>query len=164
MLKDQIKKEQIAAMKAGNQLKRTVLGSLMAVIKNKELNKRGQLFSSIADTAKLEEAIQLEDAEVLEVIMSEVKKRKDSVEQFGAGGREDLARQEQQEMAILAVYLPEQASEEDIRREVVSAVEQSGAKDIKEMGKVIGLVMAKLKGRADGGLVSKLVKEVLLPR
>ena len=164
MLKEQLKKEQIAAMKAGEQLKRTVLGSLMAAIKNKELNKRGQLASSIAEAVKLEEVSQLSDEEILEVIASEVKKRKDSIEQFRAGGREDLAQQEQQEMAILAGHLPEQASEEDIRKEVILAVEQSGAKDIKEMGKVIGLVMAKLKGRADGGLVSKLVKEVLLPR
>lgn len=162
MLKEQLKKEQIAAMKAGDQLKKTVLGGLLAAIKNKELHKRGQLASSMAEAVKLEEASQLHDEEILEVIMGEVKKRKDSIEQFRAGGREDLVQREQQEMAILAIYLPEQASEEDIRREVASAMEQSGAKDIKEMGKVIGLVMVKLKGRADGGLVSKLVKEVLL--
>lgn len=160
-LKAQLKKEMIGAMKAGDQLKRTVLGTLMSCIKNKELNKRGQFVSSITDAAKLDEASQLNDGEVLEVIASEVKKRKDSIEQFRAGGREDLAQQEQSEMNVLAAYLPAQASEEEVKKEVRAVVTQMGAKDIKEMGKVIGVVMAKLKGRVDGGLVSKLVKESL---
>lgn len=164
MLKDQLKKEQIAAMKAGEQLKRTVLGSLMAAIKNKELHKRGQLASSITDSVKLEEASRLDDEEILEVIAAEVKKRKDAVEQFKAGGRDDLAQQEKQEHDLLMIYLPEQAGEEEIKKEIAQVVGQWGVKDIKEMGKVMGAVMAKLKGRVDGGLVSKLVKEALLQR
>lgn len=160
-LKTQLKKDMIDALKAGDQLKRTVLGMLMSSIKNKELNKRGRLASTITDVTKLDEASQLNDDEVLDVIAGEVKKRKDSVEQFQAGGREDLARQEQAEMEVLMDYLPVQVSEEEIKKEVQAAMAQTGAKEIKEIGKVIGLVMAKLKGRVDGSLVSKLVKEAL---
>ncbi len=161
MLKAQLKKDMIEAMKAGDQLKRTVLGTLLSSIKNKELNKRGPLSQTIADPVKLEEACQLTDEEVLEVVASEVKKRKDSIEQFKTGGREDLVQQEQAEADILAAYLPEQVGEDVVKKEIQAAIGQTGAKDQKEMGKVIGLVMAKLKGRVDGGLVSKLVKESL---
>lgn len=164
MLKENLKKEQIAAMKAGEQLKRTVLGGLMAAIKNKELHKRGQLASSITDPVTLEEASRLDDEEILEVIAAEVKKRKDAAEQFKAGGRDDLAQQEKQEHDILTVYLPAQAGEEEVKKEIDCVVGQGGVKDIKEMGKVVGAVMAKLKGRADGSLVSKLVKEILLQK
>lgn len=148
-------------MKAGDQLKRMVLGTLISAIKNKELNKRGPLSQTITDPVKLEEACQLSDEEVLEVIATEVKKRKDSVVQFKSGGREDLAQQEEAEMKVLMAYLPEQVGEEEVRKAVQEAVAQLGAKDPKEMGKVIGAVMSKLKGRVDGGLVSKLTKEAL---
>lgn len=161
MLKEQLKKDQIAAMKAGERLKKTVLGTLLAAIKNKELSKRGQLVSTVSDPIALDEASQLREGEVLEVIASEVKKRKDSIVQFGAGGREDLAAQEQAEMEILSGYLPAQLGEEEVKKEVQQAITALGASGPKELGKVIGAVMSKLKGRADGGLVSKLAKEAL---
>lgn len=161
MLKAQLKKEMIEAMKAGIPLKRTVLGTLLSSIKNKELNKRNSLSQIIFDPVKLEEACQLNDEEVLEVIASEVKKRKDSVEQFKVGGRTDLAEQEQSEIKILSSYLPEQLSDEETKKEVQAIIAQLGAKDVKELGKVIGTVRVKLKGRVDGGLVSKIAKELL---
>ena len=80
---------------------------------------------------------------------------------FKTGGREELAQKEKSEMDILMAYLPEQMAEDDIRTEVKKVIAETGAQGIKDMGKVIGAIMAKLKGKADGGLVSKIVKELL---
>lgn len=161
MLKERLKKDMVEAMKTGDRLKRMVLGTLWAAIKNRELNKRGSESRTVTDLVKWEEAGQLNDEEVREVIASEVKKRKESVEQFTSGGRSDLAQQEQREIGVLSAYLPEQLGEDEIKREVRTAILQLGAKDPKEMGKVIGAVRAKLKGRVDGGLVSKIAKELI---
>ena len=149
------------SLKSGDKLKRLVLGSLMATIKNRELLKRGQLSKTIIDAKELETKSMLNDEEILEAIASEVKKRKESIEQFKAGGRDELVDKESAEMEILMVYLPEQMSEEDVRKEVQDIITQLGATDMKEIGKVIGAAMTKLKGKADGGLVSKIVKELL---
>jgi len=162
-LKEQLQKELTGSLKAGNQLKRMVLGTLMTAVKNKELAKRGQIGKTTNDTKELEEKSRLTEEEVLEVISSEVKKRKDSVEQFKKGGRHDLANKEKAEMDILLAYLPEQLSEEEIKNEIQKVIEElGGVIGSKEMGKVIGAVMAKLKGRADGGLVSKIAKKLLV--
>ena len=149
------------SLKSGDKLKGVVLGSLMATIKNRELLKRGQLSKTIIDAKELETKSMLNDEEILEAIASEVKKRKESIEQFKAGGRDELVDKESAEMEILMVYLPEQMSEEDVRKEVQDIVTQLGATDMKEIGKVIGAAMTKLKGKADGGLVSQIVKELL---
>ena len=162
MLKQQLQKELTEALKSGNQLKRLVLGTLMTAVKNKELAKRGQIGKETNDPRELEQKSQLGTEEVLEVIAGEVKKRRDSIEQFSAGGRPDLAEKEKLEMEILAAYLPEQLSEEKVRNQIQFTIEELSATSPKEMGKVIGAVMAKLKGRADGTLVSKIVKEILV--
>ena len=161
MLKQQLQKELTEALKSGNQLKRLVLGSLMTAIKNRELAKRGQIGKITNDQRELEQKSQLGTEEILEIIAGEVKKRKDSVEQFTAGGRMDLAEKEKAEMEILMVYLPEQLSEEKVKNVIQLVIEELGATGPKEMGKVIGAVMTRLKGRADGTLVSKIVKELL---
>ena len=161
MLKQQLQKELTEALKSGNQLKRLVLGTLMTAVKNKELAKRGQIGKETNDPRELEQKSQLGTEEVLEVIAGEVKKRRDSIEQFSAGGRPDLAEKEKLEMEILAAYLPEQLSEEKVRNQIQFTIEELSATSPKEMGKVIGAVMAKLKGRADGTLISKIVKELL---
>ena len=161
MLKQQLQTELTEALKAGNQLKRLVLGTLMTALKNKELAKRGQIGKITNDQRELEQKSQLGTDEILEVIAGEVKKRRDSIEQFSAGGRKDLADKEKAEMEILMTYLPEQMSEEKVKNEIQLVIEELGAIGPKEMGKVIGAVMAKLKGRADGGTVSKIVKELL---
>jgi len=161
MLQEKIRKELTESLKSGDQLKRLVLGTLLTEIKNRELNKRSQLSKTIFDKAELEEKSKLDDSEILEVVAGEVKKRKDSVEQFRGGGRKDLADKEESEMKILMTYLPKQLSEEEIRKEVQTAISETGAKTTKEIGKLIGVVMPKVKGRADGGTVSRIAKELL---
>jgi uncharacterized protein YqeY len=161
VLKEQLQKELNEALKSGNQLRRLVLGLLMTAIKNREVAKRTQLSKTITDIAELEKQSQATNDEVLEVIAGEVKKRKEAIDQFKSGGREDLAQKEKSEMDILAAYLPEQAGEEEIRAEVQKSIAELNAQGPKDMGKVIGAVMAKLKGKADGGTVSKIAKELL---
>ncbi len=161
MLKEKLQKDLNESLRSGNQLKRLVLGMLMTSIKNKELAKRQQLSKTINDAVELEKQSQLADEDVIEAIAGEVKKRKEAIEQFRAGGREELAQKEKSEMDILMTYLPEQMPEEEIRTEVQKAITELGAAGPKDMGKVIGAVMAKLKGKADGGTVSKIVKELI---
>ena len=161
MLKQQLQNDLSGALKERNQLKRLVLGLLMTAIKNKELAKRQQLSKTVSGTGELEKQSQLTDEEVIGVIAGEVKKRKEAIEQFRAGGREELAQKEKSEMDILLTYLPAQLSEDEVRAEIQKTIAETGATGVKDMGRVIGAVMAKLKGRADGGLVSKIVKELL---
>lgn len=149
------------AMKSGNAVKRMVLSLVSSAIKNKELEKRTKLSKSSADIGKLDELSKLTDEEVFDVISSEVKKRKESIESYEKGGREELAQKERDELNILMEYMPEQMSEDEIKEEVKKAIANTGAKDTKEMGKVLGAVMPKLKGKADGVLVSRVVKEEL---
>lgn len=101
------------------------------------------------------------DEDVLSVIGREVKQRNDAIEQFMTAGREELAAKELKEKAILGTYLPEQMTEEDVRRAVAEAVKQTGASTPQDIGKVMGILMPKVKGKADSSLVSKIVKETL---
>ena len=145
MLKEKLSEDIKTALKSGDKQRRMVLGMVMAAAKNREIEKHGEL----------------NDDEFLAVISSEIKKRRDSVEQFEKGGRPELAEGEKEEIKILMEYMPEQMSENEIRVEVRKTISETGAKDVKEMGKVLGAVMPKLKGKADGQLVSKIVKEEL---
>ena len=151
MLKEKLQQDMKEAMKAGDANKRMVLSLLQSAIKNKELQKR-------AKSGKVEE---LSDEEIMDVISSEVKKRKESIESYEKGGRDEMAQKERDELNILMEYMPEQMPEDDIRSEAKKAIEETGAKDIKEMGKVLGVLMPKLKGKADGQTVSRIVKEEL---
>lgn len=101
------------------------------------------------------------DEDVITVVQKEVKQRKDSIEQFKAGGRNDLVEKETSELAVLEKYLPEQMSEEEITRLVDAAISQTGASSQQDMGKVMGILMPQTKGKADGSLVSKVVREKL---
>ena len=132
----------------------------MTAVKNKELVKRQQLSKSVSDASELEKQSQLTDEEILETIASEVKKRKEAIEQFKQAGVKNWHKRKS-EMDILIGVSPEQMSEEDIRTEIQKTITELNASSVKDMGKVIGAVMAKLKGRADGGLVSKIAKELL---
>ena len=104
----------------------------------------------------------VDEAEILAVLNSLVKQRRDSVEQFRSGGREELAQKEEAEIKILEQYLPAAASEADIRSAIDAAVQQTGAASLKDMGKVMKATLALLAGKsADGSRVSQLVKEKL---
>lgn len=104
---------------------------------------------------------ELDDDAVLAVISKEVKQRRDSIEEFKKGGREDLVAQNEAEIAVLMAYLPQQMAEDEIRKLVQDAITATGASSPKEMGKVMKELMPKVKGRADGKLVNQIVRELL---
>ncbi|OGN32908.1 MAG: hypothetical protein A3I32_02620 [Candidatus Yanofskybacteria bacterium RIFCSPLOWO2_02_FULL_45_10] len=160
MLKDQLKQEQIAALKSGDQVKRSVLAMLLTAVKNKELAKRSQLSNTLS-AVEVEAQSQLSDVEVLQVIGTEVKRRRDSIAQFVAASRTDLAEQEQAELNILQAYLPAQLDETAVRAVVAEVIKELGATEASALGAVMKAVLAKLQGQADGALISKLAKELL---
>lgn len=148
------------AMIAKNTAKSGVLRMLLSAVKNSELEKRGRLAKDNIQ-GNLDEMSVLTEDEVLAVVAREVKKVKDSIEQFSQGRREDLVRQSKEELEILEVYMPVQMSEDNIRKVVSETLPELNIKNVKEMGKVIGAVMSKVKGQADGKTISKIVKEEL---
>ena len=104
---------------------------------------------------------ELSDEDVIAVISKEVKMRRDSMEEFQKGNRDDLVAKTQGEIDVLLPYLPAQLSEDEVRELVKAAVEQTGAATPKDMGKVMGVLMPKVKGRADGKMVNNIVKSFL---
>ena len=159
-LKNKIQEEAKNALKSGERVRRLVLNMLLTSVKNKEIEKRTKL-SKDNITDDLDKKSELTDDEIISVISSEVKKRKEAIEAYQKGGREELAVKELDELEVLKTYLPEQMGEQEVREIVKRVILETGAKDIKEMGKVIGSVMVKVKGKADGSMVSMLVKEEL---
>jgi len=147
-LKQKISEDLKAAMKSGDTLKRDTLRFLDSAIKNADIEKK-----------KREEG--LNDEEIQEVIARSVKQRRDSIAQYEAGGRADLAEKEKKEMEILMAYMPTQMSEEEVKEEVKKVIAETGATSKSEMGKAMGAAMTKLKGKADGNLVKKIVEEEL---
>ena len=152
-LKEKLQQDLNSAKKAHEDLKRVVLSSLLSAIHNKEIEKR--------TAQKVAEAAELTDEEIIKVIQSEIKKRKEAVELYEKGSRLELAKKEKDEMNILLQYVPEQISEEELRKVIKETIQETGAKEIKDMGKVISGVMAKVKGAASGSEVSRIVKEEL---
>ena len=159
-LKMRLQEDAKHALKSGEQTKRLVLNMLLTSIHNKEIEKRTKL-SKEGMVSDLEKGSELTDEEIVLSVFSEVKKRKEAIEIFQKGGREELAVKERDELTILESYMPEQLNENEVRDAVKRSISETGAKDIKEMGKVIGAVMGKIKGKADGQMVSKIVKEEL---
>lgn len=106
----------------------------------------------------------LSDDEVVGILTREVKTRRESVEAFRAGGREDLATKEEAEIAILSTFLPEQLSDDEIRALVDEAIAQTGASSARDLGRVMGAVSPRTRGRADGKRVSELVAQALAAR
>jgi len=160
-LKEKINAEYKEAFKAKQEQKVSVLRMLNAAIKNKELEKRLKLGKTEISDADLEARSQLTDEEVLAVIGSEAKRRKDSVSQYKEGGRPELAEQEDAELKILEAYLPEPMGEEEIRKNVQGAIKESGAVGATDLGKVMKVLMPLVRGKADGNLVNRIVKEEL---
>lgn len=148
MLKQQLHDQLKEAMKAQDELQKSVVRMLLSAITYFEIQKGGAGYSAT-------------DEDVISVIEKQVKQRKDSIEQFEKAGRQELADKEKEEMDILKKYLPEQLSEEEIKNLIQDAITQTGAKTPQDMGKVMGALVPQTKGKADGSLVSKLVKEVL---
>ncbi len=145
-LQEKIQSHLTDAMRSKDQLRLSVLRMMKSAVKNKEIEKMKAL----------------EESELLAVLITLVKQRKDSVEQFRRGGRQELADKEEAEIKIIEEYLPAAASAEDIRRAVDEAVQETGAGSIKDMGKVMKATLARLAGKsADGARVSQFVKEKL---
>jgi uncharacterized protein YqeY len=144
-LKNQITEDMKSAMKAGEKDRLKVVRLILAAIKQVEVDQR----------------IELDDAAVLAVIDKMVKQRRDSVEQFEKGNREDLAAIERAEIDVLETYLPEQLSADELARMVDEVIAATGAESMRDMGKVMGQIKAMAAGRADMGAVSATVKERL---
>ena len=144
-LKNQITEDMKSAMKAGDKDRLKTVRLIMAAIKQVEVDQR----------------VDLDDAGVLSVLDKMVKQRRDSVTQFEKGGRDDLAAIEKAEIEVLAEYLPEQLSAEELTALVDEAIAATGAEGMRDMGKVMGQIKAKAAGRADMGAVSATVKERL---
>jgi len=157
MLKEKISEDFKSAYKEKKEAELSVLKTLKASMFNKEKEKQYQASKAGKDAAQ---AV-LTEEDVIDVVAAEIKKLRDAVILFEQGGRADLAAQNKIEIDILIRYLPEQLDEAEIKKLVAEAVAQTGASSVKEMGKVMGQLMPKVKGKADSGLVSKLVKEVL---
>lgn len=105
--------------------------------------------------------VELIDEDIIGIISKQVKQRRDALEEFKKADRQDLMDQTNKEIEILTKYLPQQLSEEEVKIIVLSAIQEVGATSMKDMGKIMAVVMPKIKGRADGGIVNKLVKENL---
>lgn len=162
-LKEKIQKDFKEALKEKRKLEISTLRMLNAAISNKETKKRTKIWkekpeSKVEDLGK---ESQLTDEEIVEVVFSEVKKRKEAIAGFEKGKRMDLAEKERREMEILKRYLPKQLSEEEIRKLAKETIKEIGAESMKDLGKVMGNLMPKVKGKAEGSLVSKIVKELL---
>lgn len=133
------------SMKSGDKATLQFTRTLHAAIRKREIDDRKDL----------------DDAEISKLISTMLKQREDSITQFRAGGREDLAASEEAEAKYLKQFLPEQMTADEIKVLVAHAVEESGAKDAKEIGKVMKVLQPKIAGRADGKLVNQLVREKL---
>ena len=144
-LREKIDADTKAALKSGAKDKLSTLRMLNAALKNKQIDKRRPLT----------------EEEVSETIRSLIKQRKDSIEQFAKGGRQDLVDKETAEVAVLEVYLPQQLPREELEALVREAIAQTGAQGGKDMGKVMKALIPLVGGRADGKLVSELVKNAL---
>jgi len=130
---------------------------------NKVATSALRLFVSEIKYKKIEDLIKgdIPEDKIVGVLNKMMKRYKESIEQFGAGGRQDLVDKEKAEMDILAKYLPAQLSDVEVSKIVAEAITESGASSVKDMGKVMKLALERVKGRADGSLISKLVKEKL---
>ncbi|MBW6440522.1 GatB/YqeY domain-containing protein [Patescibacteria group bacterium] len=140
-----IKNDLKIAIKKGNKDVRDVLRMLVSDIKNAEIEQRKKST----------------DEEIILIIKKNVKRRKDSIDQYLKGGRKDLADKENNELAILQKYMPKQMTEDETRNIIKEIIENFGDANASDFGKIIGLAMRETKGMADGNLVSKLVKELL---
>ena len=144
-LKEKIMADMKEAMKAKDTAKVSTLRLLLSEIKNREIDKRGELA----------------DDEVIAVIQKAVKQRKESIEQYEKAGRSELVEKEKRELEILESYLPQPLTEEELDALIDETIKEVGATSVKDMGKVMKAIMPKVRGRADGKLVDQKVREKL---
>jgi uncharacterized protein YqeY len=142
---EQIEKDLVEAMKAHDEKILSVLRMLKSAVKNSEIQKKAEL----------------KDEDILGLIQGQIKQRQDSINLYEQGGRQELAEKEKQEIEVLKKYLPEQIDETQIRAIVQEAITATSASSIQDMGKVMAKLMPEVKGKADGSLVSQIVKEEL---
>jgi len=148
MTKLELKEELKQAMLARDSVKTSVLRMIVSAIGYAEIQKGGAGYEATEE-------------DVMAVIQKEAKQHRDSIEQFKNAGRDELVEKENIELAILEKYMPAQMGEDEVRKLVIAAIAKSGATNASEMGKVMGVLMPDVKGKADGGLVSKIVREEL---
>jgi len=144
-LKAQLVDDLKSALRSGDKLRTSVIRLLTALIKNREVEKRGPLT----------------DAELMQALSASCKQRQEAIEQFRQGHRQDLVDKETAELLILQAYLPTALGPEELQALVQEAIRESQAASPREMGKVMALLMPKVTGRADGKVVSELVREML---
>ena len=149
MLRDDINNAVKEAMKAKDERKLSTLRMVNSSLKNADIEARGAGKGPLGD------------AELLALLQKMIKQRQESVELYKKGGRADLVRQEEEEIAIISAYLPKQMSEDDIKTAIAAAIKETGAAGIKDMGKVIGVLRGKYAGQMDFGKASALVKGML---
>ncbi|MFQ6014134.1 MAG: GatB/YqeY domain-containing protein [Anaerolineae bacterium] len=144
-LKEQLQEDLKQAMREGDPFRRSAIRLALTSIKNAEVEKMGEL----------------DEGEILALLAKEAKQRREAIEQFSKGGRQDLVKQEEAELAILTAYLPPQMSREEIEEAARQAIQAMGATGMKQMGDVMRHLMAELRGRADGRMVNQVVRELL---
>lgn len=145
-LTERINQDLKAAMKAGEKIRLETLRTIRAAILEFEKEKAGNVLTE-------------EDA--LRILTTAAKKRREAIEQYRNAGREDLAATEEEELAVISAYLPEQLSDAQLADIVRDAIEQAGARDMKDLGRVMGPLMQSLKGRAEGAKIQALVRAQL---
>ena len=141
----QLMEDMKLAMKSGNKIERDTIRMLRAQIKLASIDKKDEL----------------NEAEIAQVLHKEAKKRKEAIEMYQQGNREDLVKKEKSELEIISTYLPEQLSDKDLDKIITDALESLQVTNEKDMGPVIGVIMPKVKGKADGKVVQQKVKEHL---
>ena len=149
MLRDDINNALKDAMKAKDERKVSTLRMVNSSLKNADIEARG--------TGKPP----LDDAGVLALLQKMIKQRQESVELYQKGGRDDLVKQEQEEIAIISAYLPKQMSDDEVKAAIAAAIKETGAAGIKDMGKVIGVLRGKYAGQMDMAKASAAVKGML---
>lgn len=148
MDKQKLRDELKQSMLARDELRTSVLRMLLSAINYYEINKGGAGYEA-------------SEEDVLSVIGSQAKQRKDSIAEFEKAGRQELVDKEKKELEILQAFLPEQMSEDEVKKIVEETLTETGAKTMQDMGKLMGALSGKLKGKADMGMVSNLVKQTL---
>lgn len=144
-------------------LKQQITEDIKKAMKDQAKDRLGTLrmISAAIKQKEVDDRVELDDTQVLAVIDKLARQHRDSIEQYQKAGRDDLVSKEQSELAVVESYLPEQLSEEEVRNIIQAAIDKSGAKTMKDMGKLMGLIKPELQGRADMSSVSNIVKSLL---